>query len=211
MLVLKLLQSHCLELIPVTITDKIADGADGEVFNFSEDPNKVIKLCVLYESSYEDIYSIYKRTTSVLDYLLKNPSQSFAQVYEHKYICEWGRTVEWKKDQQKYLIYYYIMEKLQKISEDEKRLFHSIISHEDRGIKKNFSMEKIKEILCGLKRGLDFDEKKVIFFLDNFKKTPINHNDLHVRNVMKDINGNFRLIDFDRTELRMENSNGKST
>ena len=61
-------------------------------------------------------------------------------------------------------------------------------------------------MLSGLSSGLDFDEEKVIFFVNNFKKSPIIHNDVHVRNIMKDCDGNFKMIDFDRAELKMENN-----
>jgi serine/threonine protein kinase len=204
MLVLKLLQSHCPEKIPVTITNKLGDGADGEVFEYAEDSNKVIKFGILYETGSIALARSYKYINKVLSYLVENPSPTYARVYTHEYMAEWSREVAWKNTAQKYIIYYYIMEKLYKTSEDEKKVFHSILSHEDRGIKKNFSDEKIKEMLRGLSSGLDFDEAKVIFFINNFKKTPIDHFDVHVRNIMKDSDGNFKMIDFDRAELTME-------
>lgn len=207
MLVLKLCQALCPEKIPVTITNKLGDGADGEVFEYAEDLNKVIKLGILYETGSKTLKQNYKYIINVLSYLIEQPSSTYARVYAHEYIGEWAREVAWKNTTQKYIIYYYIMEKLYKTSEDEKKVFHSILSHEDRGIKKNFSDEKIKEMLHGMASGLDFDEAKVIFFINNFKKTPVDHLDVHVRNIMKDSNGNFKMIDFDRAELRMENNN----
>jgi hypothetical protein len=35
------------------------------------------------------------------------------------------------------------MERLNKLSEDEKKVFHSILSHEDNNLRKNFSIKKI--------------------------------------------------------------------
>jgi thiamine kinase-like enzyme len=90
------------------------------------------------------------------------------------------------------------MEKLNKISEDEKKVFHSIMSHEDQNLHKNFSMSKIKNMLQGLSMGLDFDASKIIIFCENLRSTVIHHNDIHPRNIMKDNFGNFKLIDFDR-------------
>jgi thiamine kinase-like enzyme len=111
----------------------------------------------------------------------------------------------WKNTKQRYVLYYYIMEKLQKITEDEHKVFDSLVSHEDRGKKKNFTPAKVKEMLQGLRKGLDFDAQRVTFFYDNFNKSPVAHLDIHPRNIMKDAAGNFKLIDFDRAEI----NNGK--
>jgi serine/threonine protein kinase len=137
--------------------------------------------------------------------MVKHPSPTYARVYAQDCLASWQRKVDGEWTPQRYYIYYYTMEKLQKLSEDEKKVFHSLLSHEDRNIKKDFSPAKIKEMLAGLSSALDFDEEKVIFFVNNFKKSPVIHNDVHVRNIMKNINGDFKMIDFDRCELKMEN------
>lgn len=204
MLVLKLCKQNCPDLIPVTITDKLGDGADGEVFNFAEDKNKVIKLSVLHEEQHVNIENDYKYIDDTLHYLMNNPSAAYARVYDHKYLTESSRIV-FGNQKRKYILYYYVMEKLQKISEDENKVLHSILSHEDRGGEKNISIEKIKKMLEGLARGLDFSQEKVIFFVENLRKSPVHHLDIHVRNIMKDSKGYFKLIDFDRSELNLEN------
>jgi len=201
MLVLKLCQQLCPEKIPVTASTRLGDGADGEVFDISDDPDKVVKFCVLYDTGSIGYKNTYKYITKVLDYLVSNPCSTYAEVYSHWYLGEYSRPIAWAKKEQKYILYCYTMEKLYKISEDEKKVFHTIVSHEDRGIKKNFSSNKIKEILNGLSKGLDFDAERVIFFYDNFKNSPVTHLDIHVRNIMKDSAGNFKLIDFDRAQL----------
>lgn len=203
MLVLKLCQTLCPDKIPVVASGKLGDGADGEVFEIKDDPNKVIKFCVLYETGSIKLSNTYKYISRVLDHLINTPSPTHAHVYTYSYMGEYSRPVTWKKEQ-KYILYYYIMEKLFKISEDERKVFHSIVSHEDRGIKKNFPPNKVKEMVTGLEQGLDFDAEKVIFFYNNFRKTPVAHLDIHVRNIMKDAAGNFKLIDFDRSELHLE-------
>lgn len=200
MLVLKLCQKSCPELIPVTLTDKLGDGADGEVFSFIEDGNKVIKLSIIYEELGVSLARSFDYINELLGYLISRPSPAYARVYEHKYMIESARQVFGNQDQ-KYIIHYYIMEKLQKISEDERKVFHSILSHEDTVNQKNFSIEKIKKMLVGLARGLDFSQEKVIFFVNNLRSTPIRHLDIHPRNIMADSAGNFKLIDFDRAEL----------
>lgn len=202
MLILRLLQESCPEKIPVTILDRLGDGADGEVFTFAEDSNKVIKLSLLFDFEQECLDKKFKYTSKVFNHLIKHPSSVFVQIYEHKYLCQWATECADKSGWRKYICYYSIMEKLYKISEDEKKVFHSILSHEDRGIKKNFSDTKIKEMLYGLGRGLDFDAERITFFISNLKNAPVEHLDIHVRNIMKDVAGNFKMIDFDRAELK---------
>jgi serine/threonine protein kinase len=201
MLVYKLCQELCLDQVPWTPASKLGDGADGEVFDIADDPTKVIKFCVLYETGGTSVQKMYKRIGSVIDYLKDSSSSTYAQVYEHRYLGLYSRYVVWGNMKQNYILYYYTMEKLYKISEDEKKVFHSLLSHEDRGIKKNYSADRVKKMINGMTQGIDFDAEKVMFFCDNFRKTSVIHHDIHIRNIMKDANGYFKLIDFDRATL----------
>ncbi len=185
--------------IPVILSTSLGDGADGQVFAIDGSPNKVIKISI---GHVELIDNYARNLKKVLDYLKNNSHPCFVRIYSHE---ELGSVAKISRCDGvsilKYNLYYYIMEKLNKISEDEKKVFHSIISHEDRNMKKNFSSQKLHEILLGLNRGLDFDFKKITFFCENLKNSPIRHYDIHIRNIMKDSLGNFKLIDLDRTEL----------
>jgi hypothetical protein len=148
----------------------------------------------------------YQQIQKVLDHLMLTHPDAYARVYEHGYLGTYSRKAEhWRSGKQNFIIYYYIMEKLRKISEDETKVFHTILSHEDRGIDKNFSLEKIGEMLEGMARGLDFDAEKVTLFCNNIKRAPLSHLDIHVRNIMKDDVGDFKLIDLDRIELEKDN------
>lgn len=200
MLVLKLLQKNCPERIPYSVGAKLGDGADGEVFNIADQPDKVVKFCVLYETGSIKLETKYKSISNVLSYLVDNPSPVYARVYVHDFMGSYTRTV-WGNKQQRYFLYYYATEKLEKISEDEYRVFNSLVSHEDRKKKKDFTPQKVKEMLAGLSRGLDFDAERVTFFHDNLRKSSVIHLDVHPRNIMKDSIGNFKLVDFDRTQL----------
>lgn len=202
MLVLKLCEQYCPEKIPVTPTIRLGDGADGEVFEIAGDPDKVIKFCILYDTGSVGLKNTYKYISNVIDHLIVQPSPTYAQVYVHSYMGEFSREVAWGKKIQKYILYYYTMEKLFKTTEDERKVFHTILSHEDRNIVKNYTTDEIRKMLEGLSRGLDFDAERVTFFCDNFRKTPVSHYDIHVRNIMKDAQGNFKLIDFDRAQLQ---------
>lgn len=200
MLVLKLVEALDPALVPCTVGARLGDGADGEVFEIVGDPDKVIKFCVLYDTGSIKLENRYNYICRVVYHLLQNPSPVFARVYAHKFLGESSR-IAWGNHRQRYFLYYYSMEKLHKISDDERKVFDTIVSHEDRNKRKNFSLDKIKEMLSGLSHGLDFDVSKVIFFCDNFRKSPVTHLDIHPRNVMKDSAGNFKLIDFDRAEI----------
>lgn len=207
MYVLGLCQKVCPDLIPNKIGERLGDGADGEVFTCQDEPTKVIKFSVMYERNNVDINKqFFKRIDRILTYLKLNIIDTYAQVYDYKYLGQYERKVEWGN--QKYIIYYYIMERLFKLSEDEYKVFYTLVSHEDRNISKNFSSDKVQEMLENLSRGLDFNAERVTFFYNNFRKTPVIHQDIHVRNILKDAQGNFKMIDFDRAELQMESYHG---
>jgi serine/threonine protein kinase len=201
MYVLNLCQQQ--KIIIPKVGKRLGDGADGEVFVCHNDPNKVIKFSVLYERNNINVYKhFFKKINEVLTYLTLNVSDTYAKVIEHQYLGQYDRKTDFGL--QEYVIYYYIMERLNRLSEDEYKVFHTLISHEDKNISKNFSPDKVQEMLKGLSRGLDFNAERVTFFCNNFKNTPIIHQDIHVRNILKDDYGNFKMIDFDRAQLKME-------
>ena len=205
MLVLSLCRQLCPDKIPYQTDTRLGDGADGEVFSILGDPSRVLKLGIFYERHDKGFEKHYKQIQRVLDYLIANPLDAYARVYEHGYLGSYTRKAEhWRSGEQKFIIYYYTMEKLNKITEDEKKVFHTIISHEDRGIEKNFSPDKIREMLQGMSRGLDFDAEKVTLFCNNIGAAPVSHLDIHVRNIMKNDTGDYKLIDLDRIELEKE-------
>lgn len=201
MQVLSLCEKDCPDHIPYSdsLGKEVGAGADGQVFEI-KDSNKVIKYCVLYENYSKDLSYEFEKITQSICYIRDYKPSICARVYDFSFLAYGSRKI-FNGLNQKYIIYYYTMEKLYKISEDEKKVFHTILSHEDRGIVKNFSEEKLRETLFGLSRGLDFDGDRVILFYNNLKNFSIRHLDIHVRNIMKDSKGNFRLIDFDRVEI----------
>lgn len=208
--VLSLCKQLCPDSLPVKTDMCLGEGADGEVFTIAGDPAKVIKLGIFYERHDKKFLQYYKQIQKVLDWLIANQPQAYARVYEHGHLITSSRKAEhWRSGQQQFVIYYYTMEKLHKTTEDERKVFHSILSHEDRGIEKNFSPEKLREMLSGMGSGLDFDAEQVTLFCNNIRSAPISHLDIHVRNIMKNDTGMFKLIDLDRIELEKENAKGK--
>jgi hypothetical protein len=201
MLVLNLCQKVCPDKTHFNLQSKLGDGADGEVFELKEN-NKVIKFGVLFQFPEQNIKKQYANIARILDYLKVNKPQEYAHVYEHEYLGNYKRPIVHCEDGQEYILYYYIMEKLEKISDDEKKVFHSILSHEDKNLEKNLSLAKIKSMLQGMQIGLDFSMDKVLNFCRSIKYSNINHNDIHPRNIMKNNLGQFKLIDFDRCTFK---------
>jgi serine/threonine protein kinase len=201
MLVLKLCNQVCPDKVKFNLFNKLGDGADGEVFELED--NKVIKFCVQFDYGYPSLKDSYQKISKTLSYIQYNKPPVYARVYEYDYLGKYDREVFGTDKKQEYILYYYIMERLVGISEDEKKVFHSLLSHEDRGIFKNYSILKIKKMLEGMQLGLDFDMGRVIFFCEKLMQSSIIHNDLHPRNIMKDKDGNFKLIDFDRCTIKI--------
>lgn len=200
MMALKIAQENCPRYqLPDNLAEELGDGADGQVFAIKNDPNCVCKFSILYQyDEEENILFQFGKVAKVLNYLLKNPSSIHAHVYGYVPLGKFTRN----HDGTNFFLYYYKMERLEKLSGDERKVFHSILSHEDQNIEKNFSSEKIRQMLDGMKIGLDFDMEKVMFFCQAIKDSQIVHTDLHPRNIMKDSKGNFKLIDFDRAHLK---------
>lgn len=202
MLVWKLYQTYSENKLDFNLSDCLGDGADGEVFALKNDPNKVIKFCVLFNYN-NSLDSDYQNIFDTISFIRDNAVSPFARVYEYSYLGKFQRDLKDKNPAlSNFILYYYTMEKLQKISEDEKKVFHSIISHEDSNKVKNYTLDQIKKMLDGMSMGLDFDVERVMLFCKEVMKSPIIHNDLHVRNIMKDKIGNFKLIDFDRCTFK---------
>ncbi len=189
-------------LFPIVdcIDQKIGDGADGEVFTMLNSES-LAKFSIFYcwrnENLDEVIASRLQSYAAV-----RQHSDIFVNVFDSRHLVNGVRkTVD---GEQEYAIFYYEMEKLLKISDDEIRVFHSIISHEDSNLKKDLNLDKISKTLDGLSIGLEFNQKKVINFcksIQNLESLGIHYTDLHPRNVMKSKDGDFKLIDIDRISV----------
>src|ERR1700723_898766 len=132
---LKLCRQNCPEKLPNHIDIYLGDGADGEVYTIENDPTKVLKFGILFDYPDHNPADKYREVNSVLSYLYRNPSPVYAQVYSHVYLGQWYQP-QYGGMPAPYVLYYYSMERLKKLSEDERKVFHSILSHEDRNIEK---------------------------------------------------------------------------
>lgn len=181
--------------LPVQPGERLGEGNNGEVLSIVGDSTKVLKLSMLLSKTGDQ--EQYSQIKNGLDYVVAMCPPAYVRVYSHAYL---GAQLL-VPPQLQYIFYYYIMEKLHEISKDERKLFHSILSHEDRGLRKRFSLEKIRKMRQGMSKGLDFDAEKVMLFCENIRNAPIIHEDTHARNIMKNDNGDFRLIDLDSISL----------
>lgn len=164
------------------ISIKFGSGNDGICYTLDD---KILKIC-----ANANIYNLNN-----LNYLRDNPDPAYAKVYEIQYLDMFA------KNDVDYIVYYYIMEKLNNISEDEKKVFFTILSHEDKNIKKDYSSSQLKKILDDLSRGLDIEPSRIMLFCERLRDSKLKHLDISERNILVDGSGNYKLIDFERIEL----------
>lgn len=204
MQILKIINDNNCQL-PFSLGKELGAGNDGQVFELKNEPTKVIKFSILFDLNFNGesyLQSKYNELSKCFDVIKKN-NTIFAKIINYQQIGFFKRKFD--NNEQDYLLHYYIMEKCEKLSEDEKKVFHTILSHEDQGLIKKFSEKKFDEILFGLARGLDFDSKKIRLFYESVMASEIKHLDLHIRNIMKDSFENYKMIDFDRCILHEKN------
>lgn len=195
---LSLIQNICPNVLPVMPSNKIGEGADGEVFDIQGDPNKVIKCAIIYEY-FIPVNQEIERIENVARHLINTCPPAYVHVHTFETVTQFIRKTV--SGHQKYFLYYYIMDKCLKISEDEKKVFHSILSNEDKNLKKNYPLSKIVTMLNGMSMGLDFNMKKVLSFCEAIQNSEIDNTDINPRNIMKNAIGDFKLIDFDRSSI----------
>lgn len=189
----------CNQEILNMLGEELGDGADGQVFQIKSEPSKVIKVSILHDY-YGDIQYRYSSLLKVFSFLQGNANDCYAKLFKYGEIVKGSVKVE--DGEQKYILYYSIMERCQKITDDESKVFHSLLSHEDRNICKKLHPLKTKRILSELNKGLDFDVSKALTFCCKVHESEVLHLDLHPRNIMKREDNSFCLIDFDRCKIK---------
>ena len=213
MITKSLFEKHCPNKIPVKLGERIGGGSDGELFQVLDEPDKVIKLCVIYEWSLKPYYKYlemedtnpyyeYLAIREVIQYVLDNQTIPYVKIHAHQYVGSYSRQL-YDKREQKFILHYYIMDRLNKISDEEYKVFYSILPHEQDEVRNNFSLEKAEDILQNLGRSFDIDCAKIFTFCKCIKESPVAHQDLHPRNVMSDNVGEYHLIDLDRCVLNI--------
>lgn len=182
------------------------DGANGQVFCLPNTNDLVIKLAVLFDYPFQDFNKKLKQIEQVLSYTQTHRPHMYVNVFEYDQILESFRSSV--NGPQKFFSYYYVMEKCYPITDDEKKVFHSILSHEDSNKKKFFSSSKLKEMLYGMSFGLEFDLDQVEKFYYDSMNSFVYQADNNPRNIMKDKFGNFKWIDLDQCLLKIDLKKG---
>jgi len=186
--------------IPYVPGPNLGSGADGETFSIIDNENLVIKFSIIYDNIDSDnIDSLLEKRIKIFKSIIDTKPEHLVNIYECDYVGENYRITV--GENQRFIIYYYVMDKLNKISEDEKKVFHTILCHEDLNKIKNYSNNKVIKMLRGMSSSLDFNFEKIMLFYEARKISKIKYNDFHVRNIMKDNFGNFKFVDLDRCDL----------
>lgn len=201
--------------IPPNIGDLLGYGFHGEVYELKNDPNKVIKLGAYYIEEGNKVYnnkddqylltthdsSSYKDVGHIYRFIKDHPQPQLATVFDYQPLYSGiNPDDEWKRH---ILIYSATIEKLLPLTEDENKVFKTVCKSYNANIP-----SKTIPYLDELKNWFAFDYNKVHQFYMALPVLPIHHHDFHRRNIMKDQDGNFKLIDFELLEIK-ENNNGK--
>jgi hypothetical protein len=176
--------------------EKIGEGSQGEVYNYTPSNDRVVKYSVIYDYYFTN--TLDKKINSFFNILVdlkNNPENIFPIIFDFNAL-HWSKrqTIDGPQD---YVIYYYIMNKLNKIDDDENKVFHSIMSHQDNNKKHNFTYKQLNDTLNGLSYGLNFDKQKITEFYFKVLSSKYHHGDITGRNIMKDYLNNFKLVDLD--------------
>ena len=186
----------CVKSGPISyfLGSKINQGADGIVYHLLNS-DKVIKITTISDRLSKDKNTIidadisYHLVQRSLEYLLKFNPKPYAKLFDYHHINSLI------KNGQKHIIYLSVLEKLLELSDDEKKVFYTLSTE-------NFKNSQLEIILRDLNRGLDFPVDRVILFSNHLENCKLKQLDFRFQNIMKDLEGNFKLIDFDRTEIK---------
>lgn len=181
--------------LPFVLGDELGSGIDGQVFEKKSDNNNVIKIsCVVADEYWDSIHHL-------LFQLKDKKYWHFAKVHEFGPLLTFDQVDDdLDLPSKEFTIHYLEMEKLLPLTEDEQKVFHTLLSHEDANKQKVYTRERLISLAEELSSGLSFDRNKALAFCFAIMNCPIRHKDLHQRNIMKNVAGGFRLVDFDRLE-----------
>lgn len=187
----------CKERFDFKIGKEIGYGAQGQVFEIEECPTRVIKISILYDvDPHLDLDIVFEKIQAVYEYVCSHQENNLGKIYEFGRLRTGSRPTA--NGPQDYIVYYSIQEKLASLSDDEKKVFKTIC----QALNDELELERtVEDIVKELSKWLKFDSEKTIKFYYSLGDLPFEHNDLRRQNILKDVNGNFRLIDFDLAEF----------
>jgi serine/threonine protein kinase len=197
MIAREFLRKH-LPILPsmFAVAQVLGNGSNGEAYLLND--GTVLKVSVLMDWGNEgfDVREEYARIWWLLRQVKQEIPPHLVRIFDL------GVLACGQLDKQPYTIYYYRMEHLQPLTEDEYKVFQTVISHEDRQLIKRYQPAELSAVLQGLEKGLEFDLDRVKDFYHHIQFSRFKHLDLHPRNVLKAKDGEFKLIDLDRMRLQ---------
>jgi len=199
MIVKDFIQQHCAVLpLLFPIVETIGNGNNGETYLLND--NTVLKVSVLMDWAKKgiDIREEYANIWWILRQLKQDNPSHIVRLFDLG-VLSCGQ-----ENRQPYTIYYYRMRRLFPLSEDESKVFQTVISHEDRHLIKHYEPNELDVVLKGLEKGLEFQSNKVKWFYQQIQSSKFKHLDLHQRNIMKTQDGDYRLVDLDHMVIRRQ-------
>jgi serine/threonine protein kinase len=198
MFVLSAYRKYLSGCLPYQPGERLGEGAEGEVLSIVGDDTRVLKLTMMLANpGHSDNDYRYQKMRDGLDYFVGQHPAGYVRVYEHGHL---GSCPLVGPPAMQYIFHYTVMEKLGNISDDEFEVFRGILEDDYDGLSPKIVEAKVAEMRSA---GLDFEPKGVTLFADNIRAASVIHEDLHPHNIMKDIHGDFKLIDLDNV-LPME-------
>lgn len=191
---------------PYLLGKSVGDGSDGECFEIIDQPNKIAKLGITFCNGPSKLSKSHGAFTNAIEAVIEKQPHAFVRVYEYRYLGGYMRKMpDWEDGQQRFVLYAYLMDKLFPVDGADKPLLYGVLDWLENESGKPFDCKKISSAIDGEKSvAIMTDESiaRVNRFANGISSAPIIHQDLHIRNIMKDNLGEFNLIDLDRMVLR---------
>lgn len=178
--------------LPVNLLDHIATGADGRVYNIGN--KKVAKVSCILGSEKEVDYRarMFEKT---LAHIIETYPGEYVRVHEY------GKLDSGSIDNKSYSVYYTIMDKLQDLEPFDKLALKLCLDFDYEYLEDKVVLNHLYNAM-GIIRIPSGIISRALFFMHMFLNSSIDHNDIHIANIMKDSFGSFKLIDLDRAVIK---------
>jgi RIO-like serine/threonine protein kinase len=171
------LQAEYPTLVPdlPRIGESLGCGSDGYVYQYG--PNRVLKVST---------FAFHNPRVAIerVKFFLQRPHKHVVNVYACGLIGE---------------VYWYEMEQLRPLSEEEVNIFYEVFENHDEYMADLGATWQLRIYKKHRKSRL---HRRMLRFLRQAQKLPLIHHDLHNDNIMKDRRGKYKLIDVESIRSR---------
>ena len=157
----------------------------GHVYSVVGMEGLAVKVAYAENEAYDKVKETYR-------FIIQHSHPILVPIFEFKEVLQ----------QERQTFYYATMEKLYPLTEDEQKMIKSVCMDYNGNIENGKALQHIVE----LQEWLEFDKEKVVSFHQGLTSLPVKHRDFHRRNIMKDKNGNYKLIDFELIDIVEKNN-----